>query len=89
MIANRNGDAQDLQHAAYLEINCGDGELTLRWSSGVNYTVEHAIVAFRNIYPLQQWVEDILLALQGNPIVVLIPEIEELASKLSNNRAAR
>ena len=89
MVANRNGDARDLQHAAYLELNCDDSRLTLRWSSGVNYAVEDAIVAFKNIYPLERLVDDIQRALRGYSIDVLIPEIERQVAKVSKTQTGR
>ena len=75
IVANRNGDLQDYQHAAYLELINKEDKLSLCWSSVVNHTLEKATSAFRSIYPLELFISDILQTLEAYQVEVLIPEI--------------
>ncbi|MEH6472590.1 MAG: hypothetical protein V7752_15200 [Halopseudomonas sp.] len=75
IVANRNGTPQDLQHVVYLELVSVKGQLLLGWSQGVNHTSNHMVDAFKTIYPLEQMVSDIQIALRAYPVEVVLPEI--------------
>ncbi|OMH39108.1 hypothetical protein [Motiliproteus sp. MSK22-1] len=81
MVANRDGNPQDQQHSAYLELNSDDGELSLNWSSSVKNSITEAFFQLKGIYPLNQLITDIVTALNPHKVKVMFPEIGTLLLK--------
>lgn len=74
ILANRNGTPHDLKHVLYLELIGHNSELFLGWSAGVNPSSGSTVEAFKAIYPLQQIISDIRIALGGYRLEVAMPE---------------
>ena len=81
MAASRDGNVQDKQHSAYLELNSDDNDLSLCWSSSVKNSVTEAFFQLRGIYPLNQLITDIVSALNPHKVKVMFPEIGTLLLK--------